>query len=865
VRRIPITACVILSISCLVLRADQAETRPAASDESISALIDRLADPDPAQRDAAGKSLWALGHPAEPALRKAAAEGNPEIARRAKAILRDFTYGLYPDAPHEIFTLLDQYRKGDPQEKRAAVLGLGGAGVPGIRVLLKLREEERDPNWKGLISQILTPREHEVSALMLADGQAADVEQMLERSAFDSPVAAQDYAALLLFNGKLKDTLATLKVQPITDRSAPVLVALARAAGDPATARAAAEKSSNPDLLDAILTEQGDWAALAARLAAGRQRLPPAERLGYLCAYYRLAGDQKNADATAAQIIQRAASAPQDYEPCAENLFLNDHPEQALAVLAQHDDFLQLSNYLAPRLQFAEALNLPRQADQGQAAAALQVKARTVGTLLFLGQTQQARDMMTGVVAENRIRNDFETWVALVESARESGLKREADEFAVAALEKATRESPLAMLFDKLRLGDDTAVVQWWQFFRQQNHDEPVAETLHRLHALFDGAVPEPELEKLSEMAHRYAVDLPVAERAAFEQTVADTLAAAGRDDLASKWIERLEGSGILALIHAGDYRADRKDWAVAARDYDRAWEHDRTRADALYLRGWALSQAGQAQEGANLMQRARELPLGSGSARFELAETLSRHKLKDEARKQLELVLQITPPRSWERNEALRRSAEDLAADGHELLAAERWDRAFLQNLANTISFSQPWANVIVPALVHKTRAVGLIKGGHLDAALAEANLSLTEAPGDADAVIELVNALDATGHRPEADAFYAAHTAQYRKLIETYPHSGPLHNQLAWAQVMCHRELDEALTNGKLAVELEPTSTASMDTLAEVYFARHDPAKAAAQMQNCISLEPKVERHRAQLARFLAATTQPQDREKR
>jgi hypothetical protein len=859
VRRIPIAACVMLSVWCALVRADQADTRPAASDESINALIDRLADPDPTQRDAAAKSLWSLGHPAEPALRKAAAEGNPEIARRSKAILRDFTYGLYPDAPHEIFTLLDQYRKGDAQEKRAAVLGLGGAGVPGIRVLLKLREDERDANWKGLILQILTPHEHDVSAVMLADGQDADVEQMLERSAFDSPIAAQDYAALLLFNGKLKDALANLRAQPITDRSAPVLAALARAAGDSATARAAAEKSSNPDLLDAILTEQGDWAALAAGLVQGGQRLQPAEQLGYLCAYYRLAGDQKNADAMAAHIVDRAASAPQDYEPCAENLFLNDHTDQALTVLAQHDDYLQLTNYYAPRLQFVEALSLPRQAEQGQAATALLVKARTIGTLLFLGQKQQAREMINDVVAENRIRNDFEAWAALIDSVREAGMTHEADQFASLALEKATRESPLALIFNKLRLGDDTATVEWWQFFRQQNHDEPVADSLHRLRSLFDGSMPGADLEKLSEMARRYAVDLPVAERAAFEQTAADTLAADGRDDLASKWIDRLEGAGIAELIHAGDYRAAHKDWAAAARDYERAWEHDRTKAEALYLRGWALAQGGQAKEAESLMQRARELPLGKEDIRFELAESLARHQLKDEARKQLELILKVGAPRSWERNEALRRTAEDLAAEGDYQTAAERWDRAFLQNLSTNISFSEPWANVIVPSLVHKTRALGLIKKGQIDGALVQANLSLSEAPGDADAVIELVNALDAAGHRPEADAFYAAHTAEYRKLIETYPNSGPLHNQLAWAQVMCHRELDEAMTNGKRAVELEPTSTASMDTLAEVYFAHHDPAAAAAEMQKCVQLEPRVARHRQQLTRFQAATTQP------
>ena len=861
-RRILIAASLILSVCSAVACAGQADTRPTTS-ESVSTLVDRLADPDPVKREQAGKSLWSMGRPAEPALRAAASDPNPEIARRAKAILREFTYGLYPDAPHEIFTLLDQYRGGEPQEKRAAVLGLGNAGIPGIRVLLKLREDERDPNWKLLISQVLAPREHEVSVLMLADGQAADVEQILARSAFDSPIAAQDYAAMLLFNGKLKDELAQMKSQPITPRSAPVLMALARAAGDAATARAAAEKAADPELLDAILVEQGQWAELAKRVETGGQRLQPAERLGFLCADYRLAGNPQKSDAAAAQLSTLATGSPQEYERCAENLFLNDHPDQAIAVLQQHADFLQLTEFLASRLQFPEALNLPAQAEQRQSAEALRVKARTVGTLLFLGLTAEGAKLLDQVVAENRLRNDFMTWASLIESDRESGRRDKADEFAAIALEKATRESPISLIFEKLRLGDGASAAEWWRFFRQQYREEPAGDSLHRLHALFDGKTTGADLEKLSELARRYSVDLPIGQRPTWEQTVADTLVVAGRDDLASKWIEHLEAAGTGPLIRAGDYRADRKDWAAAARDYERAWEHDRTRADALFLRGWALSQSGQTAAGASLMQQARLLPLGSEAGRYELADALARHKLKDEADKEFELLLQITPSRSWERNEALRRTAEDLATAGNELVAADRWDKAFLQNLSNNVNFLEPWANVMVPALIHKTRALGLIRAGRIDAALADAKVSLTEAPGDADALIELVNALDANGHRAEADALYASHTAQYRKLIETYPNSGPLHNQLAWAQVMCHREIEESVANGKRAVELEPYSTASRDTLAEALFAHGNPAAAAAQMQKCIDLEPRVERHRKQLARFQAVMTQPTTRQ--
>jgi tetratricopeptide (TPR) repeat protein len=125
-------------------------------------------------------------------------------------------------------------------------------------------------------------------------------------------------------------------------------------------------------------------------------------------------------------------------------------------------------------------------------------------------------------------------------------------------------------------------------------------------------------------------------------------------------------------------------------------------------------------------------------------------------------------------------------------------------------------------------------------------------QVPADADALIEMVNALDKAGHKTEADGLYQEQTKIYRQFTQDYPNSGPAHNQLAWAQVMCHRELDDALKNAQRAVELEPANTASIDTLAEVYFARGDAKDAVAQMQKCIELEPKVERHRQQLARF-------------
>ena len=835
--------------------AHSAVTQPAV-DASVSDAVRDLGDADPQVRERATKLLWSRGRAAESALQAAAVGDDPEVARRAKSILRDFAYGLYPDAPREVFALLDQYRRGDEPLKRTAIAGLGARGIPGLRVLLKLREEEPDARLRRAITSFLGPREHEVAALMLADGDAEGVEKMLEHAAGESANAAQDYAAMLLLNGKLAGVLAQAKAQPITAARAPLLVALARAAGDLPTARAAAERCDNPGLFEAVLIEQGDWKGLAQRISSTRG-LEPAEQDGYLCACYRLDGDQQAFQAAAQKLIAHGDAVPSDCWPCAKNLFLNDHAEDAILLLLKHNDYLRASTFLAPRLRFADAIELAKHAQEHQPGEVLKIKARTVGALQFIGETQKARELMAEVAAENRLNNDFTTWVYLIEDAQQLGLAEEANQYAAAALEKADPQALIAWMFEKMHLGDGSSAAQWWQLLRSRNAGQSVSNTLRELRSIYDGSASAEQWEDLTGAARKHAADLPSKLAENWELTVAQTLLAAGRVGDAPAWFSRIAAGATnpRSLIQVGDFEADRKRFNAAADLYDRAWQLDRTQPAPLFLKGWALAQSGRAKEGRSAMELAHQLPLGSEAARHALLEVLVKRGLQDDIRREVTLILTVTPPRSWERNEALRRAAEEAGGRGDYLTAAGLLERAFLPTLGNDVFFSEPWANVVVPAMIHKTRALGLIKAGQLDEAVREAKTSLEEVPADADTLIDLVKALDAPGHKQQADALYSDHIAVYRKLVAEYPKSGPAYNQLAWTQVECHRELDDALKNALRAVELEPASTASIDTLAEVYFARRDLQDAIKQINRCIELEPKVERHHRQLSRFRAA----------
>ena len=68
----------------------------------------------------------------------------------------------------------------------------------------------------------------------------------------------------------------------------------------------------------------------------------------------------------------------------------------------------------------------------------------------------------------------------------------------------------------------------------------------------------------------------------------------------------------------------------------------------------------------------------------------------------------------------------------------------------------------------------------------------------------------------------------------------------------VNCNRDLDDALTHAKKAVEVAPKTAGYIDTLAEVYFRKTDRAKALELMKQCAALEPTNPYYRKQLERF-------------
>jgi tetratricopeptide (TPR) repeat protein len=262
-------------------------------------------------------------------------------------------------------------------------------------------------------------------------------------------------------------------------------------------------------------------------------------------------------------------------------------------------------------------------------------------------------------------------------------------------------------------------------------------------------------------------------------------------------------------------------------------------------------------------MDAAHVICLADQNRRFELYEALLARNRPDEAKRERDVLLRTAEFLSWRRSEALRRAGDDAFAAGRMLEAADLWDQAFLDNNSKETRFVEPWANVSMPALVRKTRALGLIRAGKVADGVTQAQTALAMSPGDVDALIELVTALEKAGKNSEADALFVRHArGVYAKLCDEYPTAGTLHNLYAWAAAKCGRDLDAALAHAKRAVELQPDNANNIDTLAEVHFQRGELPDAVAAMQRCVELEPNDARHKERLARFKAAKAAPSTR---
>src|SRR5687767_14941819 len=90
----------------LTAAAEPQSKSASLTDSQIAEAIRQLGDQDFDLRKQATRTLWAAGTAAEPALRRALEEGDPEVVRRARSILSNLAYGITPDMSADVIELM---------------------------------------------------------------------------------------------------------------------------------------------------------------------------------------------------------------------------------------------------------------------------------------------------------------------------------------------------------------------------------------------------------------------------------------------------------------------------------------------------------------------------------------------------------------------------------------------------------------------------------------------------------------------------------------------------------------------------------------------------------------------------------------
>jgi tetratricopeptide (TPR) repeat protein len=354
-------------------------------------------------------------------------------------------------------------------------------------------------------------------------------------------------------------------------------------------------------------------------------------------------------------------------------------------------------------------------------------------------------------------------------------------------------------------------------------------------------------------MQPAHHVTLP--DRVAAGLAAGTVMLAAGNDKLAEDFFVKAAGAAnttAAAIVQCGDFFAEKKRFKDAAIYYSRAAELDSGNALALFLQGWALTQAGNTNEGKRLTELAHWLPLGSEGLRGDFAQELEKRGFVEDARRERDLVLTVGWYRYWHVGNVINNASRMAIQKKDFAKAVALLEKGIIGSMRMGASFVEPQAYLVIPASVSHHRARQLLNEGKTDDALALIRGVLDALPGQIEIVIETVPALEKAGRKKDVDELFTRTTAAYEAMCKEYPQSAFAHNSFAWLCANCRRRLDDALTHAQTAVKLEPKAAGYLDTLAEVHFRRGEREKAIEMMQKCVAMEPKSSYFRKQLERF-------------
>lgn len=872
------------------------KTKPKPA-KSIDALLADLDSPDFEVREDATRAIWLIGPRVENKLVEALKSADLESRTRIRAVLSRFRLGIFPDTPSNIVALIYQFHDGDRSTKLRTVNLLSQKKAYGT--LARLVSREKDPKLKAELAKAFSRDTDIAITSLIAQSKNEEAERLLRLLAkFDTDgQAVRNLATFLDLQGLADKTIDKLAEQlpTETDSDAYRLRAhLLKLRGDLTEAHELAEEVGDSALLADIDFRQEAWEQLADEV-----RIPGdagVERLGFQLAFHQLAGDEDAVSNDMKELLEYAKLNRTRAYYCGEALMICGRWDEAENLFSQFDETRQQHfKLLAFRHKFDEAfqrigLEEPTKAvawfeqriappKDGPDSSKLKLeRARTAfpeailaaKTLYQRGERDTCQALIDRLEPEAKSLGSSFTR-QLFELVYELGQTEEAVKRAVIALELTSNDSSV---FYKLFKSDSSEARTIWRWLiGKDRRDDAIRQRrfgdLLRLlkHPLSDG-VPMTRpvdilLDDYVESFKNGSVSLAVNGYQAAVHICQQNKLNEKTIELSKAWAAKSQTpTPRLAL---GKALVQEERWAEARDAFLDAWKISKTQPLPLYLAGHAMTHVkGEEAKGQDMMNLAHFMPLANTGVRRTFAEALKdTYGLSDAAQKEWETIHRVGSFHEWEGAQAwaVSRASRNIAnalGDTNQLKAADYWRNWMLFLLKTNSGFSEIRYYPSIFAQIDRTRAIGLLKAGEADKAVAAIQRAQRAAPFDTRLVLAVWEPLRKAGKEQFADELFDQVAESNRRVMKSFPKSALEPNNLAWMMALCDKDLKVALGLSQRAVELRPDSDAYLDTLAEVHFRLGNVKEAIRFCKKALEIDPDDKHHLEQLARFEGSAKQ-------
>ncbi|MEM9480361.1 MAG: hypothetical protein AAGA58_11975 [Verrucomicrobiota bacterium] len=872
------------------LAQDKAEGE--VSNSNLETLLENINSPEFFAREAAMQALWEAGREAETKLREEEANTtSPEARLRLRQVLDKFDFGIYPDTPAETIALIHQFRSGNQEDRRLAIMELCEDNQ--FELAMRLIRTISNPELRNRLSDSFARAvDEKIVPLILAE-KFDKTGELLYDSAVNRE-AMIDYAVYVSIRGELATKLE--RQQKVFEEEGGAITGellhwLLRADSQFEEATRIAEEIGQPDLAREATILGGDLIAFVE--SAADLRLDTIQSHSFKLARHRLANDETGAAAQVEIIRKYAQEHPREYMSTALALGLNGYVEEAFETVRPHN-LPQVCSWYLGHDKIDDALKIIGVEEGSTDAVAI---ATALGQMVWKANDASEQGLWIRVGAEfaklfgkseaghqffdtlfeNALAIEVNLSLNIIGHETQQGLLEQARAHAAKAIENganqddvltylcqdgtSSKRSWFSAISEQFPDAERDDVFKWLQWLLLPDLAGRTEEQVAKVEEILKWA----EENKLQDEAFpgvQMNFNDPRA-RLNFRDLLFNVCVGHHMWDRAVKFaLHDQEPGNWESLARAGTISAYQKKWDEAAKYYKEAWEIDQTVETNLFLYGWALAKGNRLDEGERLMRKARLLMRGDFSTRLIFAEsTLLRFGLHDWATDEADLAYNLSDPFDNQHSKAvelLSRLVSRKDPQRGEFLA----ERILLDEMEDEFRRSVSFHFHL--NTLYRTKKMAAILRGDVKTAFDAIERSLAYGPSNSSVIEDGFRELADLGSKDEVESVYERIHAEAKQLTDRYPHYAQGHNNLAWLNARCGRRLDEALEHANTAVKMMPRSGAYLDTLAEVHFARGDFRKAVEISDRSLEFLRADPQLREQNDRFHAGLREHEKRQK-